>query len=256
MSFDERSATMTRVWMYILGASKDRNHVVCPVPKKVDRRQIFFGPCEKLMRKKLRDEYLTVEEPYRRVERDDLFVVGLNGSNDKRERKVVWAGKLSEVMTFAEADKRLVGQRYAHLREDTNRSPSPLHVRPVMKDGKYGYEHWGWEHKGRQKGKPHDMWVYDFVSDPTGFEINNKNGFETEILRKSPTQDFDRDCCMLLDCLFFAEGQGIDIDEEVVEILKERQRGQSGIDAIDSYAVFGKDDLGRAKGRAIVKCCG
>src|SRR5205807_9777740 len=106
----------------------------------------------------LRWEYLTEDCAYRTVtdDLDDLYIVGVNGSNKEKTRKVVWAGRLSAVMTFAEAYTRLNGTRFRKLRASAN---SPLHVRPVMKDGiLIGYEHRSDEHIDN------DDWVSDLTS--------------------------------------------------------------------------------------------
>src|SRR5207245_2862282 len=86
---------------------------------------------------------------------DDLFIVGINGSNKERIRKVIWAGKLSEVMTFAEAYRRLKEGRFRKLRGDEH---SPLHVSPVERDGNLvGYDHRSNEHiEG-------DQWISDLM---------------------------------------------------------------------------------------------
>jgi hypothetical protein len=56
---------------------------------------------------------------------------------------------------------------------------------------------------------------------------------------------FDRDCCMLLDNLFFAQGEGVQVDAEAIAILKSAQPNVRGN---DDYAVFGVDALGQANG--------
>jgi hypothetical protein len=50
---------------------------------------------------------------------------------------------------------------------------------------------------------------------------------------------------MLLDNVFFAQGEGIQFDQEAVDILKAAQLGVTGI---DDYAVFGADSAGQANG--------
>ena len=122
---------MTRVWMYVLDSSKDPDNVRCVVPWMVDEDLIYFGPCKRRLREQLRKEYLTGGRTHSTVN-DDLYVVSVNGSNAKRIRKVVSAGKLSEVMTFAEAASRLDGDWFSELRDDPM---SPLHVRPVTEGG-------------------------------------------------------------------------------------------------------------------------
>src|SRR5947209_15224903 len=103
----------------------------CVVPWLVDEDLIYFGPCKRRLRERLRKEYLTGGRTHCTVN-DDLYIVSVNGSNAKRVRKVVSSGKLSEVMTFAEAAGRLDGSRFSEVR---NELMSPLHVRPVIEGG-------------------------------------------------------------------------------------------------------------------------
>lgn len=225
---------MTRVWMYVLNASKDPENVRCVVPWMVDENLIYFGPCKRRLRERLRKEYLTGGRTHSTV-KDDLYVVSVNGSSANRVRKVVSAGKLSEVMTFAEAAGRLDGDRFSELRDDPM---SPLHVRPVFEGGNLvGYRHVSFEHI------EDNLWITDLTSKPgkvslAGRTIRLQHG-------AAAREAFDRDCCMLLDNVFFAQGEGIWIDEEAVNILKAAQPGVRGI---DDYAVFGVDSAGQANG--------
>jgi hypothetical protein len=225
---------MTRVWIYVLDASRDPDNVRCVVPWMVDEDLIFFGPCKRRMRERLRNEYLTDGRNHCSV-RDDLYIVSVNGGNPKRTRKVVSTGKLSELMTFAKATERLDGVRFSELREHPI---SPLHVRPLFEGGELiGYEHVSQEHI------KDDEWIGDLVSDPT------KVSLKARTIRLRPgvasQEAFDRDCCMLLDNVFFAQGEGIQFDKEAVDILKEAQPGRP---SIDDYAVFGVDAAGQANG--------
>ncbi|HEY7327287.1 MAG TPA: hypothetical protein VH592_06600 [Gemmataceae bacterium] len=226
---------MTQVWIYTVASSKDPDQVACVVPWQVDEEQIFFGPCKVRMREQLRRQYLSSGCNYTNTI-ENLFIVGINGSNKEQLRKVIWYGKLSAVMTFAEADKRLRGDSFRDLRE----SPySPLHVRPVVKDGRLlGYEHTSLEHV---EG---DLWVSDLVSSWHGFR---KKGRSLIIKRGwTPWEVFDRDCCMLLVNRFFAQGQGIEFDEEALRILRDAQPQKKA--KIDYYAVFGRTTIGQPDG--------
>lgn len=145
------------------------------------------------------------------------------------------AGKLSEVMTFAEASTRLDGDRFEEMREH---EMSPLHVRPVLAGGKLvGYRHVSDEHIDE------DDWIGDLTSKP---EKVSHTGRTIRLQPGTAAKDvFDRDCCMLLDNLFFAQGEGVQIDAEAVAILKSAQPSVRGI---DDYAVFGVVALGQANG--------
>jgi hypothetical protein len=225
---------VTRVWIYVLDSSKDPDNVRCVVPWMVDEDLIYFGPCKRRLRERLRKKYLGGDRT-RTTVNDDLYIVSVNGSNVKRIRKVVSAGKLSEVMTFAEATNRLDGEQFSELRDDPM---SPLHVRPLIEGGKLvGYRHVSFEHIEDNE------WIADLTSKP------EKVGLSGRTIRLQPSATardaFDRDCCMLLDNVFFAQGEGIRFDQEAVCILKGAQPGVRGI---DDYAVFGVDSVGQANG--------
>ena len=130
---------LTRVWIYTLASSNDPDQVRCVVPWRVDQDQIFFGPCKKRIRERLRKQFLNAGISHKTVDGSTarVFVVGVNGGNPQRIRKVVWAGQLLEVMTFADAHSRLRGKRYAKMRSHES---SPLHVRPIA--GKYRHLPW------------------------------------------------------------------------------------------------------------------
>lgn len=234
-----------QVLLYVVGANPDPDNVHCSVPKQVDDELVFFGPCARSIRKRLREEYLGPSCLSHRDVVDDLFIVGVNAVNPERIRKTIWAGKVSELMTFAEADGRLVGDRFRVLREGDFR---PLHVRPLYRSGELvGYEHVGELHAGRNKGKQFEEWVYDLVSNPASPRVRVE-GQRLYLRQGTAWQAFDRDCCMLLENWFFAGGAGLDFDDEAVKILKDAQRGKVGI---DSYAIFGRtaDDNHNVIGR-------
>jgi hypothetical protein len=200
----------------------------------MDDDLIFFGPCKIRMRERLRERYLR-EDRTHRVLHTGLHIVGVNGSNPKRVRKVVASGRLSQAMTFAEADRRLAGERFRELREHPI---SPLHVRPVLDGGRLvGYDHASNEHI------KDDRWVDDLTSRRGDVRLQVRR--VTVRPGREPWEVFDRDCCMLLQNHFFAQGQGIEFDDEAVGILKEAQPGRPGI---DTYAVFGLAGDGQANG--------
>jgi hypothetical protein len=230
----KKDTAVTRVWMYVLDSSKDPDNVRCVVPWMVDESLIYFGPCKRRLREQLRRKYLTRGRTHSTVN-DDLYIVSVNGSNAKRVRKVVSAGKLSEVMTFAEAAGRLDGDRFSEVRNDLM---SPLHVRPVIEGGSLvGYRHISFEHIEDNE------WIADLTSKPEKVSLVGRT------IRLQPgatARDvLDRDCCMVLDNVFFAQGEGIQFDQEAVSILKATQPGVKGI---DDYAVFGVDSVGQANG--------
>jgi hypothetical protein len=239
---------MTRVWMYSLAASNDPDCVRCFVPWRVDDNLIFFGPCKKRIRERLRRELLTDCTHRKMSDNDeDVFIVGVNGGNPQCLRKIVWAGNLVEVMTFAEAHARLNGGRFVRLRKHPS---SPLHVRPIMEQGEIvGYEHVSDEHSGRDKEKPYDSWVYDLSSNPgrDGVVVENDGQQNRMVICIDGNHEkvFDRDCCLLLENVFFASGHGIELDQVALGILRKAQPDEWGV---DDYAVFGRETAGKAKG--------
>jgi hypothetical protein len=230
---------MTQVWMYVVASSHDPNNVCCPVPFRVDEDLVFFGPCKKRIRERLRKEFLMNGVTHREIgsSTENVFIVGVNASNHQHIRKVVWAGKLSAVMTFAEAHGRLQQDRFRRLRVHPC---SPLHVHPVRsKTGDLvGYTHVSSLHSMDRE------WVSDLVS-PKAMPNVHVTGERLSLRRGTPYKTFDRDCCLLLENYFFAQGQGIEFDGEGLRILRRAQRNKPEIDA---YAVFGRTASGQVNG--------
>lgn len=239
---------MTRVWMYSLAASHDPDRVRCVVPWRVDENLIFFGPCKKRIRERMCRDFLGTNNHRRIGDKDEaIFIVGVNGSSQQRVRKIVWAGRLTEAMTFAEAQARLNGGGFVRLREHPS---SPLHVQPIMETGQVvGYEHASEEHSDRGEDKPFDDWVYDLISNPgrDGVIVENDGQEDRKVfcIDGDHREAFDRDCCLLLESVFFACGQGIKLDEVALDLLRRAQPDASGV---DDYAVFGREKSGKAKG--------
>jgi hypothetical protein len=222
--------------MYSLAASSDPDRVRCVVPWRVNAEEIFFGPCKKRIRELLRKRYLKRQHLNHCAANDDkLFIVGVNGSNRSRTRKIVWAGKLTDVMTFAYAYEYM--QAKAQYHELLEKPFSPLHVKPIHESGRLvGYKRWSTEHS------KDGAWVLDLLS-----KADNRIRVETNtlFLLGDEWDCLDRDCCMMLENLFFAEGQGLEIDKSGLEILRQAQPKQSGI---DPYAIFGRDSRNQPKG--------
>ena len=145
---------MTTLFLYVMAASSDPDQVECLVPYRIGREEIFFGPCKKLLRRELRDRHLKASESLSLKE--DVFVVGVNGSNQVRCRKIVWAGQITHLMTFEAAYVGLTESRYQEMR---NRQDSPLHVKPLYDGtGKFkGYEHCSFMHE------KNDVWIRDLT---------------------------------------------------------------------------------------------
>lgn len=216
-----------RVFLYIQSVSRDPNTCEQSVPLELDNNEVFFGPCKRHLRALLREECLG---PGRREPkpREETYLVGLNGYNRSRIRKMIWVGRVKRVMTFGEAYRGLA--THAAVRRVV---PSPLHVRGLYRGGRFvGYEHVSGYH-----GK---AWASDLTSRrrrATGRRL-------VAPATMDPSRFFDRDACLILENIFFAHGQGIRLDEEVMRVLSERQYPRK----IDTWAVFGKRRNGTADG--------
>ena len=218
---------------YILGASHDPNGVRCVVPFRVDENLIFFGPCKKRLRDEVKRRYLP-DGAYNGHIEDDVYFIGLNASNEKKVRKIVWVGKLVEVMTFEYAYNSLSDQKFYKMR---NHSHSPLHVKPLYNsdDILIGYQHNSKEHM------KNDSWISDLERNHKEISISREN---RQIF--CDQRPFSRDVCMLFKNIFFAVKRGITIDEEILEVFKRNQPDKS---VVDAYAVFGYDKNGKPDGK-------
>ena len=214
------------VLCYVAGSSDDPDRVECLVPYRIDDGEIFFGPCKKPLREWMRSRYLN-ETTTNAVPPDDVYVVGFNGGNASRTRKVVWIGKLTRVMTFAFAFRVLTGPRYQRMRE---RLDSPLHVRPIVEGTRLvGYEH------GSEMHADGDAWMMDLVKSRRSPDVLKAG--RRLLVRKgvSAWTGFPRDVCLLFENVFFAMGRGRSVDDRLVSILRTVQPGRG----VDRYAVFG-----------------
>jgi hypothetical protein len=128
----------------------------CLVPYQISEKVIFFGPCKKRLREWLRRRYLKApEDDVSLPSSEDIFVAGVNGSNPqhnrKTDRKIVWAGRVSRVMTFETAYNDLTTPEFQEMRSCPL---SPLHVEPQYDTGRFsGYKHISLLHE--------DCWVPD-----------------------------------------------------------------------------------------------
>ena len=159
---------------------------------------------------------------------DDVYVVGFNGSNSRRIRKILWIGKLTRVLTFSAAcDLTEHDRRYEQMRAWRS---SPLHVGPIIERVRLvGYEHRSEMHADK------DDWVKDLVRSASAPDVTASGN--RLMLRKhvSAWQGFPRDVCMFFQNRFFAAGCGLAIDDDFVSILQTEQPWHS----VDGYAVFG-----------------
>lgn len=230
-----------KVFVYVVSASKNPNDVECVVPYEVNNDLIFFGPCKKRLRENFYEKYLK-DSPNgeKDVSSEDLYVIGVNGSNQEKDRKIIWAGKVQKVLTFEKAYHSSSSDE--RFKEMMQRQDSPLHLKPIYdnKETFIGYRLRSSEHEDDNK------WVLDVAKkkDDPRIEIKNKS-----LILKDPSRRkeiFLRDCCFLCDNIFFAKGKGIDIDDEILNILKKAPKNKK--DGMDHYAIFGLTANGSAYG--------
>ena len=90
-----------------------------------------------------------------------------------------------------------------------------------------------------------DDWIRDFIHSNNRYvRLDGKKLLLTP--GASRYQAFPRDCCFLLDNIFFAQGVGISITNKILDVLKKAQRERKDI---DEYAIFGYRSDGSADGR-------
>jgi hypothetical protein len=222
-----------RAFLYILSASKDPNRVRCAVPWRIDGKSIFFGPCKKRLRHWLKQNILDSGQEVEPIE--PIFVIGFNGANRSKERKIVWAGQITRVMTFARAYHLLTGPKYRRMRDHEY---SPLHLEPIEVDGQFGYRHISFEH-----GKD-NAWVWDVVDRKHARNVEQREDIILLKEKADRQEAFALDCCFLCKCIFYARGRGIPVAGEILGVLREAQPDEY----IDQYAIFGHLNDGTANG--------
>jgi hypothetical protein len=162
-----------RAFVYILGASSKPDQIKCTVPYEIDDKEIFFGPCKKRLRQKLKSE----------VDKNgkfnsETYFIGLNAGNSDKVRKIVWAGKIQSHYTFKEANQILRGAKYAAIKTV---NLFPLHVKPIDN----GYQLISNLHS------ENNVWIMDLVSNEDKVKFHQNSNSIT--LKKGYT--FDRDIC-------------------------------------------------------------
>jgi hypothetical protein len=213
-----------RAFLYILNASSDPDRIHCAVPWRIDAQTIFFGPCKKRLRRWMKQNVLGTHQES--VPNETLYVVGFNGAN-RKERKIVWAGKVECVMTFERAYNTLKGQKYEQMR---NHPHAPLHLQPIEVEGRFGYRHISEEHKKK------DAWIWDIAGRKQGSNFERRDDEIILLSGRDRQEVFNLDCCFLCENIFFARGEGIPITDKILDILQHVQPEEK----IDPYAVFGR----------------
>lgn len=229
---------MTKLFLYIVAASSNPDELECFVPYRIDADEIFFGPCKRRLRDKLYRKYLSTSDEA--IPDEDIYLVGVNGSNPQQERKIVWAGRIMHLFTFAAAYQKLDGSKYQGMRAHPC---SPLHVKPI-----YSPDHQfrGYEHRSDLHIEA-DRWITDILPERHCADIIAKGN---QILLKRGAiqkQVFTRDCCLLLENIFFAQGKGISITDKMLDSLREIQPDKNNI---CPYSLFGRRSDGSVIGLA------
>ncbi len=226
---------MTRAFVYIVAENSNPDKLQdCTVPYLVNKEIIFFGPCKKRLRQSLC--YLVNSKLTQ-----DLFLIGLNASNGKKERKIIWVGKIKKALTFSQAWNEVKNKPdFRNMIEDDY---SPIHLRPILQNGELK----GYKHVSKMHGED-GKWLLDLISSTKdkridiaedSASIRVKDGFTSSCV-------LNRDCCFILDNIFFAQMGGIEIDTEILKIFKDSQKKRKDI---DKYAIFGRQSNGNADGK-------
>lgn len=234
---------MTRVYLYVLGASANPDLVECGVPWFLGDGEVFFGPCKKRIREELRKDLLrgsdqvTVSEP--------IYLAGFNALGGGNIRKVVWTGRIREAMSFGRAWKQLSAPRFKPMRQSMS---SPLHVRPVggLDSQPIAYQIVSDEHRKDA------AWLADLATDAGVHRLIVKGDVARLPAGVTWWEGFGRDVCFLLDDCFVAgreTGGGLEIDDDLTEILRTAQPHRP---MVDEVAVFGRTKAGGIYGRGHV----
>jgi hypothetical protein len=245
---DDAPAVPTRFILYVVWTSPSPDRCEGSVPWRIDSGEIFFGPCKKRLRRVLRERYLGPERQLAEVEgRERVVIAGVNAGSGDRSRKIVWAGELRTVMSFAEAWARLRDDRYERMRAD---EWTPLHLEPIREYGHLvGYRQHGREHAEESRDHPGEYaWWDDLV--PRQMRKGRVGGATGTTLRLKPGvkwwDGFPLDACFVLRNRFWADGAGLAFDAELIRLL---EAAQPNADGVDAAAPFGRNGRGHANGK-------
>ena len=227
-----------KVLSYILSA-KNPDCIRCNVPYEIDNKLIFFGPCKKRLRENFYKQYLKKSlDDEIDITSENIYIIGLNGSNRKRKRKIVWIGKVLKILTFEKAYNTF--SKDSRFKKMMDEEDSPLHLKPIY-DNKGIFI--GYKLRSTMHGKDND-WILDIIAKRNNSNVKLE---DKSLILKDPSkrkETFVGDCVFCCENIFFANGKGIDIDDKILEIFKKSQ-GQINI---DSYAIFGYRNDGSADG--------
>lgn len=229
------------IFLCVDKASVDPDHVGGLVPFRVSDEFLFFGPDQTPLRAEFRKRFFTHTDDVKPDADLCLYLVGVNDlSKPDAIRKIIWVGKIVNIMSFAVAGRLLDDPRFAvlddvRLESEPEMNMSPLHIEAIDLMGKLGgYRHRSDYHaKVGKDGIPE--WVKD-VADPRDkreFGVAGKEFLLRDVTRARKV--LKRDCCFLCENIFFAQGEGMPIGDRLVSLLAEAQPGQG----VDGVAVFG-----------------
>lgn len=226
------------LYSYILGVSKNPDKITCKVPYKLNdkRETIFFSACKRNLRKLLAEKYKLIEKKVE-IPKTDIYLLGFNGSN--KVRKIVWMGKIEKLFTFEEAYNFFYNNNeFPELKSDAK---SPLHLEPIYEDNRFGYKLISEFHK------KNNFWVTDIVNSVKDVDIIGKKF----LLKKGVSREkLVKDCCFTCENIFFADGQGIEINDEISYYLRRSLELNYPIKAktFSEYNIFGKTEDNKAFG--------
>ncbi|HDS30780.1 MAG TPA: hypothetical protein ENN67_07025 [Firmicutes bacterium] len=225
-------------FLYVIKGNKNPDKIEGLVPFCVSDKYIFFGPGDTAFRKVFRDRFLSRSDEFSPT--SSIFVIGVNDPLKEPVRKILWVGKLTNVMTFFNAYRLIDEPEFQSLDVveidgKPGENHSPLHVMPIGLMGKLsGYRHRTKYHdKIDRDGLPE--WVKDIVDprDKAGISITGDDMMLVDISKRKDV--LRRDVCFLCENIFFASEKGMEIDNELVSILDQHQPGAG----VDNVAIFG-----------------
>jgi len=226
------------IFLYVDKAFKKPDRVEALVPFRVNDEHIFFGPALTTFRKALRKRFLRHKDEM--VPETEIYVVGVSDISKEGVRKVVWIGKMIRVMTFEVAFRLLENPEFESLinvevKGKSGKNMSPMHVEPLELMGNLsGYRRRSEFHNKVGKDKIPE-WVKDVMNprDKDSFMITTDQILLDDLSQRRKL--LTRDCCFLCENIFFADGKGIDIGDEMVNVLDLWQPGKE----VDKVAIFG-----------------
>jgi hypothetical protein len=217
-----------KAYVYVVAAAgTDPRTIKCPVPWPVDEQEIFFGACKKQMRREFRQRFL-VRGLTDAIPDEELWLIGLYPPLDDRARNVLFAGKVTRVMTFARAYESLTADRYSDMRRGLRadmRGVSPLHLKPIYEaKNLIGYEHRLLMHRAKR------AWASDVApKNSSRIEIDGRR----VLVRKglSAREAFTLDATLVLETLFWGPQHAVlQVDADAVDIFQ-RAQPRAGVTA-------------------------